>query len=254
MTAPKDGPKILVWDLETFPHLVWAWGLHKQFIAINQIKEPGRVVAYAAKWHGTKPVLFKSEFHDGREAMVKGIHELLEEADVSVTFNGLRFDVPHMNTEFKELGLTPPPPIKQVDLWQVASRKFKYPSTKLAYLTARMKLSGKMGNEGFGLWRKCMEGDEAAWSVMRRYARQDAVVTDELLTELRGWIPALNLPLFNAKDDGRPKCGRCPDGGRLHARGSATTSVGVFERYQCQDCGGWSRGGKRVTGIDVRSI
>ncbi len=52
--------KILLLDIETSPNLAYVWGLFKQNVAINQIKESGSVLCWAAKWYGSRDVMFDS--------------------------------------------------------------------------------------------------------------------------------------------------------------------------------------------------
>lgn len=243
--------RTLIIDIETSPLVVHSWGLFKQTIGINQIMEATRVIAVAAKWHGEKKVMFFSEFHDGREAMIEKTYALLDEADVAVHFNGKTFDIPHLNREFVLAGLNPPSPYKQVDLLETVKRQFRFPSNKLAYVTEKLGLSGKMVNSGHSLWVRCMEGDAKAWAEMKRYAVQDVRVEEELYDRLLPWIPSHpHRGLYDSRPECCPRCG----GTTLHSRGKAYTPLGVFNQYQCQDCGGWSRGGKRLETVEVRAV
>ncbi len=48
MTKAKKGPKILLLDIETAPHRVYAWGLWGQDIYLDQIEAPGYTLCWAA--------------------------------------------------------------------------------------------------------------------------------------------------------------------------------------------------------------
>ena len=249
--------RILVYDVETFPNVGRFWGLWRQNIAPGQIITPGRVCGVGAKWHGSKNVMWFSEFHDagGHEEMVRKTHNLFDQADIVVGYNQKKFDTPRMRTAFVQYGLQPPSPFKEVDLYQVVSRQLSLPSNKLGYVAEYFGLEQqKMKNEGDGLWRKCMEGDAKAWATMRSYCKRDVKVTEALYERVRPWIPSHpHLGLYVDTDD--PMCGHC--GGRhLQRRGYAVTQLGNYPRFQCQTegCGKWSRGKKAERYIDVRGV
>ena len=84
--------RLLVIDIETRPLEVYCWGLHKQFIGVNQIKHPGGLLCFAARWVGEETSQFYSEW-GGYERMVRAAHRLLSEADAVVGWNSARFDV-----------------------------------------------------------------------------------------------------------------------------------------------------------------
>lgn len=245
-----DGPRILTFDIETRPTLAYVWGLFNQNIALSQIVEPTRIICFAAKWYGDDDVIFKSEFHDGHRATILTLFDLLDEADVVITYNGDNFDIPHAEREFLEADIGTPSPFHSIDLYKVLKKKTKFVSHKLAHITESLSLTGKLETGGFDLWRDVMAGDRKAWAKMRRYNKQDVVTTEELYDEVLHLIdthPALTLYV----DDDAPACPRCLSD-QLERRGYAYTRLGKYQRYQCQSCGSWGRGGKRVEGVDVR--
>ena len=239
-------PKILTFDIETSPHLGWFFGLFKQNIGINQIKEPTRVISFSAKWYGSKNVMFFSEYHcaGGQEEMVRKAHSLMSQADILVGFNNKAFDTPHLNREFNKLGLAPPAPSQEVDLYLVAKRRFNFASNKLAYITQYLGLSGKLPNQGFDLWLKCLQGDPRAWGEMRRYNKRDVVTTEELYTKWLAWIPS--HPHVGLYSERPGDCGVCGSDD-VTWQGYATTKLGKFKRFQCKACGTWGRA-KRAEG------
>lgn len=244
--------KVLYLDIETTPIEAYTWGLWNQNIGINQIAKPTQMLSFAAKWRGEKRKIFHSLFTDGKEDMVAAAHELLDECDVLGTWNGKRFDEPHLKREFIEAGLTPPSPFKSLDLLVTAKQQFYFPSNKLQYVSTALGLKGKVSTGGFDLWLKCMSGDEKAQNLMRRYNIQDVVLLEELHDKLLPWIKgAPNQGLYVDAD--APICPRCASE-HLQRRGYETTGLGKYRRYHCQDCGGWSRGKKAVELMDVRGI
>lgn len=249
--------KILVIDIETAPNLAYVWGLFNQNIGLNQIKQTGRVIAFAAKWHGSRQVEFYSEYDFEQEKLTALAHNemvgaawrLLDEADIVVHWNGEAFDIPHLNREFAELGMAPPSPFKQIDLMKVARKVFRFTSNKLDHVAQQLGIGAKVHTGGFELWLGCMAGDVKSWRLMRRYNKQDVNITDGVYVHLKPWVP--HHPHIGLYDGDMTKCGRCQQG-KLQRRGYATTSLGKYQRYQCTNCGGWTRGKRNVLMADTR--
>jgi uncharacterized protein YprB with RNaseH-like and TPR domain/predicted RNA-binding Zn-ribbon protein involved in translation (DUF1610 family) len=225
------------------------WGIHKQHIGAHQIVEPVRMLSFAAKWYDEKQVFYTDE-RNGREQMLADLWALLDVADAVIHYNGTSFDMPHINREFLLGGLGPPTPYAQIDLWRTVRSQFRFMSNKLDSVAGELGIGHKAAHEGFGLWVKCLAGDEKAWRRMKRYNIQDVRLTEKLYTELRPWIkghPSSNL--VSGVDFSCPTCGS----GALTKRGVARTKISTFQRYQCLQCGSYSQGNKRLAGVTVRS-
>lgn len=244
--------KLLTIDIETSPNLAHVWGLWNQNVGLSQLLEAGEVICFAAKWYGAEEVLFFSTFHNGKQEMIAAAHELLDKADAVVHYNGSAFDIPHLNREFVEAGLNPPSPYEQIDLLKVVKKQFRFPSNKLDYVTRALGLDQKVQHAGHQLWIKCMAGDYQSWEVMKGYNVQDVRITEQLYDRLLPWISS--HPVHGLYVDSEemlcPNCGSS----ELERRGRAYTRVSVFQRYQCKRCGKWSRGSKRLDGVDVRGV
>ncbi len=249
--------RVLLIDIETSPNLAHVWRIWQENVGLEQLLVPTEMMCFAAKWYGEREVFFASQYAGGKYGeidsqlnMVQLAHELLDEADAVVHYNGRKFDIPHLNREFLLQGLTPPSPFKQIDLLKVAQKQFNFPSNKLAYVTKALGLKGKVKHEGHSLWVKCMAGDPAAWKRMERYNRRDVTELEPLFNILRPWAPS--LPNFNLYGDDEqhvcPKCGSA----KLTKQGFSYTQVSKFQQWRCSDCGGWSRSAKRELGSDLR--
>jgi DNA polymerase elongation subunit (family B) len=234
--------KILLLDIETSPNTAHVWGLWQQNVSINQLMESSYVLCYAAKWLGEEDIYFDSVHQSKPKAMLKGIHELLDSSDAVIHYNGTKFDIPTLNKEFLLNKLLPPSPYKQIDLLRVVRSNFRFPSNKLDYVSQRLGLGKKHAHEGHDLWVKCMNGDKDAWKRMEEYNIQDVVLLESLYDNLLPWIK--NAPNRNLYQDttGCPTCGST----RLQKRGTAVSTIGSYQRYQCRDCGSWSQGTKSV--------
>ena len=165
----------------------------------------------------------------------------MDEADVICTYNGNKFDIPTLHKEFVLLGLPPPAPSKSLDLFKIVRKNFKFPSNKLDYVAQKLGIGGKVKHEGFELWIKCMAGDEAAWKKMQKYNKQDVVLLEKLYERILPWLSGhINHNLYADGGNSCPTCGSH----NLQRRGYSVQLTGRVQRFQCQDCGSWSKGNK----------
>lgn len=234
--------KILILDIETSPNTAHVWGLWNNNVSLNQLLESSYMLCWAAKWHGKKQVEFKSIYHHSHEEMLQGIHALLDEADVVIHYNGKRFDIPTLNKEFLLAGMSPPSPSKHIDVLEVVKGKFRFPSNKLDHIAERLGVGSKHKHEGHTLWIKCMNMIPEAWAVMKKYNIHDVRILEKVYDIVLPWI--VNHPnraLFS--DHPQHSCPNCGSES-LQKRGFSATPAGKWQRYQCVDCGAWSKGEK----------
>lgn len=248
--------KVLAWDIETGPNLAYVWGLWQQNVALNQIEDRGEVLSFAARWIDEPKS--KIEFwRGGRDAagahdeMVNRAWELLDEADALVSWNGKGFDTKHMNRAFLLAGLTPPSPAKEIDLMLAVKKRFRFVSNKLENVAQELGLGGKVKHSGFDLWRRCLAGDPKAWTEMRKYNEQDVHLLVDLYYRLLPWLDGHpNRNLYDPKVEGCPRCTAGPES--LTKQGFRPTMTGMYQRYQCTQCGAWSSEGSRAFGASIR--
>lgn len=242
--------KTLYLDIETSPNLAHVWGLFNQNVSLAQLRESTRMICFAAQWRGENRQQFYSEFHHSREDMVAAAHRLLDEADVVVHWNGARFDIPHIQREFIEAGLTPPSPFFQLDLLKTARKQFRFPSNKLDYVAGVLLGENKVKHSGHGLWVRCMAGETKAWNEMRKYNKQDVALLPKLHDRLMPWLTgAPNALLRGEADTGCPRCGSLS----YQRRGTAASATRIYQQFRCNDCGGWFRSVRSEDGVAVRS-
>lgn len=231
--------KRLMIDVEVAPNLATLWGIYNQNVGINQLLETSRVMCFTAQWYGDKHAYFGSEYDMGHEEMIVSLHELLDEADAVIHYNGKKFDIPVINREFLKYGMHPPSPYKQIDLMLTVKKNFRFVSNKLDHVCDELGIGRKASTGGHELWLKCMDGDPKAWKTMEKYNIQDVLLLEELYERLLPWISDHpNMALY--VDANNPVCPNC-GGDHLQKRGLAYTTTMTYQRYQCQDCFTWSR-------------
>ena len=229
--------KILLLDIETAPMTIYAWGLYNQNHSIDNIIQSGYVLCWSAKWLDNDQIHFDSVHKSGHERMVKRMHELLNKADVVVHYNGLKFDIPTLNKEFVKLGLPPPSPYKNIDLYQSVRRLFRFESNKLDYVSQALGLGEKVKHRGFELWIDAMKGDKQAFLEMEQYNIQDVVLLEKLYRHLLPWLA--NHPNRSVYES-TLCCPNCASR-NFQRRGKTITRTKHYKRYQCNDCGHWFR-------------
>lgn len=232
--------KILHLDIETAPNTVHVWGLFDQNVSYKQVLDSSYTLCFAAKWDKKKKITFSSVHETTPRKMVKLAHDLITEADAIVHYNGSRFDIPTLNKEFITYDMTPPSPHKNIDLYQVCRKRFRFTSFKMDYVVAQLGLGEKVEHKGHQLWIDCMAADDKAWKKMKRYNIGDVRLTEKLYHSLMPWIPGHpNQNVYN--DSGERVCVNC-GGNNIQRRGWSYTTCGKYRRFCCQDCGKWMRG------------
>jgi len=232
--------KILILDIETSPNLAYVWGAWKQNIAYNQFVQHTQILCYAAKWYGNDRIFTKDTFHHTEEKVVENLLGLLDAADIVVTHNGKKFDIPVIRSRAIELGFEPFSPIKHVDTYLVAKTLFRFEMNRLAYIAEYFGVAAKSEHPkfpGFKLWAECLKFNPEAWEEMVAYNIQDIITLEQVYEKLLPWMD--NHPNIMVDKPDSPRCPRC--GGPVQRRGFYFTNVSKYQRYRCHSCGGWSR-------------
>ena len=232
--------KILLLDIETAPHQVYVWGMWNQNIAPDMLVEHRRTLCWAAKWFGSDTVGYSDE-RIGHKRMIKAVHKLMSDADIIVTYNGLKFDIPVLNNEFIKYKLDPIRPNKHIDLYRTARSQFQLASNKLSVVAEFLELpKQKIKHKGFALWRGVLAGNKEDWETMTTYNVGDVELLEEVYVRLRPWVK--NHPDVRSSDR-EEHCAACGSD-HVQTRGHRETKEFSIVRLHCQDCGGWTDGTK----------
>lgn len=239
----KNKPKILIYDLETFPDLVTSWGLRVfGYLSPDNIVQERTIICASWKWLGKRGVtsvcVTPSSPTDDR-GVVQVLCDVIREADAIVAHNGDSFDIRWLNARAIYHGLLPLPPVIQIDTKRIAKKKFLFNSNKLAYLAEFFKIGSKIKTE-FALWKQCLAGDAKALEKMVRYNRRDIVILEKVYKRLIPYVPAkINARLFTTRE----ACSHCGST-EVQSRGFAYTAAHKYRKFQCTSCGGWYRSNK----------
>lgn len=257
--------KVLTIDIETSPHLAYTFQTWNTNIRPYHIVDPSRMLCFAAKWEHKPQVIFESEFDFGGPenyqnpelryqyhwAMVRRAFDLLDEADVVVTYNGDKFDLRRLGQEFRLAGLGQPSPFTSVDLYKAIKKEEEWASHKLSYITEQYRLTGKLEDGvDFALWRGCLEGDLKSWRIMRRYNKGDVVTTEELKLAAHDIVKMPALSLFDDEPIGEGECPTCRQ--PAQRRGYAYTATRRYPRFYCAVDMKWFSGNRSDRSAGVR--
>jgi len=252
----KDDPKIFIYDIETSPMLGYFWGLFKQNISIDMIKEDWFVMTWAGKWFGQEKILSDSCWNYGFDPknkdrcdveVIKSLWEIIDQADMIVAHNGNRFDIKKVTARAIILGLKPHKPVKLIDTMLIAKGCAAFSSNKLQYLAKVLCGESKMDTGGIDLWIDCLNGCEKAWEKMLAYNIQDVNILENVWVALAPYDK--KSPSFITHSDSEitrcinPACGshNVVENGSTHK-----TTVSEFVGYECNDCGKQMRGRKNI--------
>jgi DNA polymerase elongation subunit (family B) len=169
--------------------------------------------------------------------ILKKVWQLLDEADILITQNGVKFDVKKLNARFAYHGMQKPSSYQHIDTLKVAKKYFAFTSNKLSFLADFLKTKHRKlthGNfPGFSLWSECLKGNQKAWQEMKRYNINDVLVLQEVWEKLRAWDSTIN---FSTYDDAPGKLCQCGNESFI-ANGYKYTAKGKYQRWKCKSCG-----------------
>lgn len=240
----SNKPKILVFDIETLPVEAYVWQLHDVHIPVDMVKQDFTICSFSAKFVGEKQI-YQFDNRDRRDvrddkALVKKIQDLLVTADVLCSQNGIRFDLPKINSRayFNHLPAVQYPG-QHVDILTRGRAIFGHTSHKLAWITKALDSSHQKSKHakypGFDLWLGVMNGEKAAWDEMAEYNAQDVVATEAVFKEYMTWFHNLDLrPFFMA--NATTECSKCGSKETVCVR-QVRRAAGRFRQYQCKECG-----------------
>lgn len=250
--------RVLLLDIETAPMLGYVWGLWDNNVALNQIHSDWHVLSWSAKWLGD--AASKTMYMDQRNAknieddskILKGIWNLLDEADIVITQNGKSFDHKKLNARFILNGMQPPSSFRYIDTLQLAKKHFAFTSNKLEYMTDKLcKKYKKLKHSTFGgfeLWKACLAGNLKAWKEMEKYNKYDVLALEELYTKLIPWDNSINFNAYSS--DSAPAC-TCGSKD-FTKRGFFYTNTGKYQRFKCNKCGSETRDRENLLTKDKR--
>ncbi len=239
----RNGPKVLIFDIETAPIIAYVWGLWENNVALNQIHSDWHVLSWSAKWLGDPPskIMYADQrraknIEQDKDILVK-IWVLLNQADIVITQNGKKFDQKKLNARFILNGMKPPSSFRHIDTLVLAKKHFAFTSNKLEYMSDKLCTKYKKLKHsqfsGFELWKECLAGNIKAWREMEKYNKHDVLALEELYNKMIPWDQSINFSSYSDEDEHVCSCGSTD----MIRNGCSYSNLGKFQRYQCSNCG-----------------
>lgn len=251
-------PKILIFDIETAPLRAYVWRRFKENISLDQTISEWFMIAWSAKWlydaEVMGEVLTPEEIEEENDKrLCESLWKLIDEADIVVAYNGVKFDVPKINTRFIINGMLPPKPYKIVDPMLTAKYKFAFSSNKMDNLATQLGIANKLDTD-FNLWKKCMEGDKESLDYMLQYNKQDVKTLEEIYIKMLPWIK--NHPnVQNYIDSNVPVCSHCGCKELTYIPGRYYyTNISKYKISRCNNCGAVIRDRNNLNITDHKSV
>lgn len=241
------GPKILTLDIETAPLKASIWSQWQQFTGLNMIQGDWYILSWSAKWMHEDNVVYRDKRETWEDeddlALCEEMWQLLDEADIILTQNGIRFDQKKLFARFLHHGMRPPSSFRHIDTLMIAKKHFAFTSNKLEYMTDKFcKQYKKLKHgkyPGFELWNECLKGNMEAWDEMEKYNIYDVLSLEELYGILAPWYKAHpNINLYYEDNKIRCHCGN----DEFDHNGYAYTNLSKFDKFACTKCGAEHRG------------
>ncbi len=217
-------PKVILFDLEFF-HI--NWGADLGLIFCMGWKELGEKGVHIESVWETK----RSGPLDDKE-LCKRILKILSGADMLITYNGIKCDVPFVQTRLLANGLDPLPPIAHKDVYFTAKFKLKLSRNRLFDVQTFLGLKNEKTPVDLYKWLGALAGKKSDQDEILHHCKQDILVLEEAYLRLR--------PLMNSHPrlQGFGVCCKC--GGTLLKNKMYYTSSKYYKvTLQCQKCKGY---------------
>jgi DNA polymerase elongation subunit (family B) len=185
---PNRVQRVLLLDIESAPTKAHVWGRWKQNVGLSQVLSEGYMLTYSAKWLGDDLIMCnRIKRAEDDKTIVEELAGLIDQADLIVAHNLVKFDWPTIKTRMVFHGMLPPKPVRVVDTLQIAKKAFRFPSNSLDSIAAYLGLERKLQNSGMDLWNRCVLLEDEAMEEMLEYNRQDVIVLEQVYERLAPW-------------------------------------------------------------------
>ncbi len=217
-------PRIILFDLE-FMHLNWGADL-------------GLIYCMGWKVLGEKQTHLESVWDtkqktplDDKELCIK-LREILEGADMLVTYNGIKCDVPFLQTRLLHHRLAPLPPIAHKYVYFTSRFKLKLSRNRLYDVQTFLGFKNKKTPVNLYKWLEALVGNKAAQAEILHHCKQDVKVLEDAYLTLR--------PLMGAHPrlHGYGDCNKC-GGTLLKNKIFYTSDRNNKICLKCKSCGGY---------------
>lgn len=233
--ASRDGStdrplKIVTWDLEC-TNLNADFG----YLLCMGWKVLGEKEAHVV---GIDDLCKEKRYLPDDRKLVEQVHAILSDADMWVTWYGVRFDLRFFRARLAYHRLPPLPNVPHADGWVTSRYEFKLHSNRLDAVAKFLELDHQKTPVLPPTWQRASAGFREDLGYIKQHCLRDVEVLEETYLRIRPFVrrhPPVSL-LAGATDPRCPTCGSS----ELSQSGTHFGRTRSYLRYQCGSCGAWS--------------
>lgn len=166
--------------------------------------------------------------------VIEDFLKVYNSAELTVTYNGARFDLPYVNAKCLEHGIELPAPVPMIDAYLgIVRGKLALSRKSLLNVAYHLKLSNEKTPVEGRIWRRAGAGHRASIKYIIDHCKADVLVLEEAYMKLR--------PLLRGhpRVKGWGPCRYC-GASTLQSRGLVLSSDRAPKRrHYCTSCGAW---------------
>ena len=180
---------------------------------------------------------------DAERKLLIDVSARLLEADVWLGWYSKKYDLPFVQSRLIKHHLPIlPHNFPHIDGWMTAKYRLKLPSNRLATVQDFLGVEHSKTKIDPDSWLLAMSGDKEAMEVILHHNKLDIEVLREVYDRIK---PLITDHPHRGLVGPAVECGICASS-RMQRRGFHLTRTRKYQRYQCQECGAWTRGTKPV--------
>lgn len=246
--------RTLIIDLERVPGVCRAYDAKVNYINKAMWEEDTRTICWSAKWIGEKATEFASVWDQDDDYVASRSFELIDEADLVMTYYGKGADIPWLVQQWAKRGLGEPTGLdgKQIDLYKTVRGMKLTAGNSLDSACRFFGVQSKVDKYDFRVGDAAVAGDPKAQARIRRYNIGDIRATEALYWPL--------LPHIKPHPHVAPAaymeqmcCPRCAST-NVARDGLYTPGVYVYAAYRCHTCRGSFKAEFHHRGPSVRAL
>lgn len=250
--------KTLIVDIERVPGRFTAdfWDMNSfknRRINPDDVESWPTTICFAARWYETGKRAFHAVWEEGgADAMFEAAFDLYDQADLSITYNGIGFDEKHLASGWTERNMGRPSPWRSIDLLKVARQSQGWESKTLDSVCKRLGVPTKNDKYDVETARAAVAGDVKAQRKLKRYNTNDVDILVPVYERLLAYVKG-HPHVAPVRAEDATMCPRC---GSTNVERTGTYSPGVYHynAYRCLSCSGPFRTDVHHRGPSVRAL